>query len=57
MAFIQIQNKYYNDALIGKLYTIDIEQGGEEVTKHFLQYLGGQDIEITQEEYNSLIGE
>ena len=57
MAFIQIQNKYYNDSLIGKLYTIDVEQDGEMETKYFLQYIGGQNVEITQEEYNSLIGE
>jgi hypothetical protein len=57
MAFIQLGNDYYNEYTLGKAFTIIDNSGEEEITKYFVQTLGGQDIEITQEEYNDLIGE
>lgn len=57
MAFIQLGNDYYNEFALAKAFTIEVSDGELEETKYFVQTLGGQDIEITQEEYNDLIGQ
>ena len=59
MAFIQIGSKYYNEISIGKVYTtvkMD-EETQQEIMLYHAEYLGGQDIDLTEEEYNNLIGE
>ena len=59
MSFVQIGEEYYNNLAIGKLYTkeeID-PSTGTETTKYFMETIGGQQTELTQQEYNTLIGE
>lgn len=59
MAFIQIGNEYYNEVALGKLFTTTKmdEETQQEITLYYVQYLGGQDVELTQEEYNKILGE
>lgn len=56
MAYIKIGENYYNELALAKLYTVSTTSDGTETTQYFVQTLGGQTIELTQEEYNSIIG-
>ena len=59
MSFIQIGEEFYNELSIGKVYTKTVidEETQAETVKYFMEYLGGQEVELTYEEYNSLVGE
>ena len=59
MSFIQIGEEYYSDLSIGKLYTKTVvdEEIEAETVKYFMETVGGQEVELTYEEYSSLIGE
>ena len=59
MSFIQIGNEYYNNIAIGRLSTRTVvdEETQAETVKYFMETAGGQEIEITYEEYTNLIGE
>ena len=51
MKFVRIGDIYYNTALIGYV-TFKIDQG---VTKYYVQFIGGRQQEITEEEFNAII--
>ena len=59
MSFIQIGEEYYNNLSIGKLYikTVVDEETEAETAKYFMETTGGQEVELTAEEFNELIGE
>lgn len=52
MKFVKIGNTYYNTATIAWVSSEVIE--GE--TKYFVQFLGGNCQEITEEEYYDILG-
>lgn len=56
MSFIPAQEEYYNDIAVGKIYTRDEydEETQAEVTKYFLETLGGQEVEIDAETYQDI---
>lgn len=58
MNFIKIGEEYYNELVISKVFTkAEINSStGEEETHYFASMLGGVVVELTQEEYNDLIG-
>ena len=59
MGFVLLGGVYYNRLALGKTYikTYIDEETQAETVKYFVETLGGQEIEITEEEYNSLLNE
>ena len=50
MKFVKIGETYYNDVVLGSVFEKEYEEG----TKYFVEILGGQRMEITEEEYNEI---
>lgn len=50
MKFVKIGDTYYNSVVLGSVF----EKEDEEGTKYFAEVLGGQKIELTEEEYNEI---
>ena len=51
MKFVKIGDKYYNTALIGWAMAKEFDGG----TRYYIQFIGGAQQEITEEEFNSII--
>ena len=57
MSFILVDNDFYNEFSIGKLFMENEEIDGETTTKYFAELLGGQVIEITEAQFLQLVEE
>ena len=56
MEFIQVGDEFFNQFAIGRLFTEDVVVEEDTITKYFAEMIGGQVIEITQTQFDELVG-
>ena len=56
MDYIQVGEEFFNKFAIGRLFTEDVLIEEETVTKYFAEMIGGQVLEITEEQFLQLVG-